>query len=102
MTRAAATCALFIVVASALISLSGAPAATDVPGAARKVLYYVDPMHPAFTSDRPGTAPDCGMPLVAVYEDADAASVRVRPEIRRVAGVQVQTVAKTSITSTLR
>ena len=33
----------------------------------RRVLYYVDPMHPAYKSDRPGTAPDCGMTLQPVY-----------------------------------
>jgi Cu(I)/Ag(I) efflux system membrane fusion protein len=26
-----------------------------------KVLYWVDPMHPAYTSDQPRIAPDCGM-----------------------------------------
>jgi RND family efflux transporter MFP subunit len=36
----------------------------------RRVMYYVDPMHPAYTSDKPGIAPDCGMPLVPVYSDA--------------------------------
>ncbi len=30
----------------------------------RKVLYWYDPMHPAYKSDKPGTAPDCGMTLV--------------------------------------
>jgi len=34
---------------------------------AKKVLYYVDPMHPAYRSDKPGIAPDCGMKLVPVY-----------------------------------
>jgi Cu(I)/Ag(I) efflux system membrane fusion protein len=34
-----------------------------------RVAYYVDPMHPAYKSDKPGVAPDCGMPLVAVYAD---------------------------------
>lgn len=37
--------------------------------AGRRVLYYVDPMHPAYKSDKPGVAPDCGMQLVAVYAD---------------------------------
>jgi RND family efflux transporter MFP subunit len=40
------------------------------PGAAasaRKPLYWVDPMHPWYKSDKPGIAPDCGMTLVAVY-----------------------------------
>src|SRR6516165_8127706 len=35
----------------------------------RKVLYYVDPMHPAYKSDKPGIAPDCGMQLEPVYAD---------------------------------
>jgi Cu(I)/Ag(I) efflux system membrane fusion protein len=34
----------------------------------RRVLYYVDPMHPSYKSDKPGIAPDCGMQLVPVYE----------------------------------
>jgi membrane fusion protein, copper/silver efflux system len=43
---------------------------------ARRILYYQDPMHPAYRSDKPGTAPDCGMDLVPVYaEDAGKAIV---------------------------
>lgn len=38
----------------------------------RRILHYVDPMHPAYTSDKPGIAPDCGMKLVPVYEGGDA------------------------------
>jgi protein SCO1/2 len=34
----------------------------------RKVLYYLDPMHPAYKSAKPGKAPDCGMPLEPVFE----------------------------------
>src|SRR5208283_3173528 len=37
--------------------------------AGRRVLYYVDPMHPAYKSDKPGVAPDCGMKLAPVYAD---------------------------------
>ncbi|MBZ5654810.1 MAG: efflux RND transporter periplasmic adaptor subunit [Acidobacteriia bacterium] len=38
---------------------------------ARRILYYVDPMHPSYHSDKPGIAPDCGMQLEPVYaEDA--------------------------------
>jgi membrane fusion protein, copper/silver efflux system len=47
---------------------AAAPAAS-----ARRILYYVDPMHPAYKSDKPGIAPDCGMQLEPVYADADAA-----------------------------
>lgn len=35
---------------------------------ARRVLYYVDTMNPAYRSDSPGNAPD-GMALAPVYED---------------------------------
>src|SRR6266571_8136956 len=35
--------------------------------AGRKVLYWVDPMHPWYKSDKPGIAPDCGMKLEPVY-----------------------------------
>jgi len=46
--------------------------------AARHVLYYVDPMHPAYKSDKPGIAPDCGMKLEPVYaEDAPKATMPV-------------------------
>jgi len=37
------------------------------PSVGRIILYYRDPMHPAYRSDRPGTAPDCGMQLEPVY-----------------------------------
>ena len=38
----------------------------------RKVLYWVDPMHPQYKSDKPGKAPDCGMDMVPVYADEQA------------------------------
>jgi RND family efflux transporter MFP subunit len=51
------------------------PARAAAPSAAgaqsspaeRKILYYEDPMHPWYRSDKPGIAPDCGMKLVPVY-----------------------------------
>ena len=33
---------------------------TTSPGEG-KILYYQDPMHPWYRSDKPGIAPDCGM-----------------------------------------
>lgn len=39
---------------------------------ARQVLYYVDPMNPAHTSEKPGLAP-CGMPMEPVYADNEGA-----------------------------
>jgi Cu(I)/Ag(I) efflux system membrane fusion protein len=44
---------------------------------ARRILYYVDPMHPSYRSDKPGIAPDCGMPLEPIYADGSGpAAVR--------------------------
>ena len=48
------------------------PAATSPAPAERRVLYWQDPMHPQYTSDKPGKAPDCGMDLVPVYADQQA------------------------------
>lgn len=47
--------------------------ASQAKGGGRKVLYYVDPMHPAYKSDKPGIAPDCGMKLEPVYEEGGPA-----------------------------
>ena len=50
----------------------------------RKILYYVDPMNPAHTSDKPGNAP-CGMDMEPVYADATpvAPPAPNRPRCRR-------------------
>ncbi len=53
-------------------SQTASPAAPS-SAPARKILYYVDPMHPAYKSAKPGVAPDCGMPLVPVYASEAAA-----------------------------
>jgi membrane fusion protein, copper/silver efflux system len=69
---------------------------------ARKILYYVDAMHPWYKSDKPGIAPDCGMKLVPVYEgeaplpDGRASdgrgsvpgAVQVAPEKQQLIGVE--------------
>ncbi len=81
---------------------------------ARTILYYVDPMHPAYKSDKPGIAPDCGMELVPVYDDggvgsagASASSVRpgtvkVSPEQQQLIGVRAAAVTKTPGTHIVR
>jgi Cu(I)/Ag(I) efflux system membrane fusion protein len=82
----------------------------------RKVLYYVDPMHPAYKSDQPGIAPDCGMRLEPVYAgDALAAAVpgnhsssqpmgavRIDPVKQQLFGVRVGPIEKSSGTYPLR
>lgn len=71
---------------------------------AKRVLYYVDPMHPAYKSDKPGTAPDCGMALEPVYEGDNLAAklqlpggaVAITPEQQQLIGVRVEKVEKNS------
>jgi len=46
----------------------------------RRVLYWVDPMHPDYRSDHPGIAPDCGMPLEPVYAEDNNATAAARLE----------------------
>lgn len=80
---------------------------------ARRVLYYVDPMHPAYRSDRPGIAPDCGMPLEPVYADqagkAVLASLQSVPEAvtidsltQQLFGIRVAKVETRAGTRTIR
>ncbi len=79
-----------------------------------KILYYVDPMNPAHTSDKPGLAP-CGMKMEPVYADAaagangtsapaslPAGSVRITPEKQQLIGVEVARAQKTSGTRVVR
>ena len=81
----------------------------------RHVLYYVDPMHPSYKSDKPGIAPDCGMALVPVYfEDVGNAqsssplaqlspgAVSIDPATQRLIGLQVAPVEKKGATRTVR
>jgi membrane fusion protein, copper/silver efflux system len=84
---------------------------TAAPAATPRVLYYVDPMHPAYTSDRPGTAPDCGMALEPVYaDDSTAASsdavarggIAVSTWQQQLIGMQVATVEESSGDESLR
>lgn len=79
----------------------------------RVPLYYVDPMHPAYKSDKPGIAPDCGMELVPVYADdaskaslvkatSDASRVSVDPATQQLYGIRVTSVEKFSGSRTVR
>ena len=80
---------------------------------ARRVLYYVDPMHPAYKSDKPGIAPDCGMQLEPVYADElrNSAStlaqmppgaVSIDGATQRLLGIRVAEVEKSSTTRAVR
>ena len=74
------------------------------PAGSRRILYYVDPMHPSYRSDKPGTAPDCGMQLEPVYAEqpattADAlpeGTVKISLEQQQLIGIRVVEVSKSS------
>ena len=79
----------------------------------RKVLYYIDPMHPSYKSDKPGIAPDCGMKLEPVYADGSGAgdptetaaapgTVKISSDRQQLIGVKVATVEKRPVNQTIR
>jgi len=78
----------------------------------RRILYYHDPMHPAYKSDKPGIAPDCGMQLEPVYADGGpaapaspagpAGTVQVSPQKQQLIGVQIGQVQKAAGTHSIR
>jgi Cu(I)/Ag(I) efflux system membrane fusion protein len=79
----------------------------------RKVLFWVDPMHPVYRSDKPGIAPDCGMKLEPVYEDAAPAAassaatqppgtIQISPEKQQLIGVKFGSAEYTTVSETLR
>ena len=79
--------------------------------AVHRVLYYVDPMHPAYHSDKPGKAPDCGMDLVPVYADTvgkslaasdGSDSLSIDPATQKIYGIQLAAVENAAGTRNLR
>jgi membrane fusion protein, copper/silver efflux system len=79
-----------------------------------KILYYVDPMNPAHTSDKPGKAP-CGMDMEPVYADATPVvlsgaesatlppgTIRITPEKQQLIGVRTAAAEKKSLVHNLR
>jgi Cu(I)/Ag(I) efflux system membrane fusion protein len=81
----------------------------------RRVLYWMDPMHPQYKSDHPGIAPDCGMPLEPVYaEDAGnglpslsvaqlpPGAVHIDGAIQQLVGIRVAAVERSGGTQVIR
>jgi RND family efflux transporter MFP subunit len=79
----------------------------------RRILYYVDPMHPSYKSSKPGKAPDCGMDLVAVYADAAAGAVapkdvpvasgaNIEPGVQQLYGIRLAKAEKQAQHQSLR
>ena len=77
------------------------------PSGERKVLYWYDPMHPAYKADKPGVAPDCGMQLVPKYADDETAkmpagTVKIAPDKQQLIGVRTGTVERQPLVRTVR
>src|SRR5215471_15483067 len=114
--------AIALLVAAAYVAGTWRAQAPAEAAAGRRVLYYRDPMHPRYTSDKPGTAPDCGMKLEAVYAEvadtapagaardaaiatggkASGAAFHIDPEKQRLIGLRTIEVARRRVTHRLR
>jgi RND family efflux transporter MFP subunit len=84
-------------------------AAAPTPGGEPKILYWYDPMHPQYRSDKPGTAPDCGMDLVPKYADEAAAqhdrpagTVEISPLKQQLIGVRTAAVTRRVLEQDIR
>ena len=75
-------------------------------------VFWVDPMHPWYKSDKPGIAPDCNMKLVPVYPgeegqyqakpDLPKGAVEISSEKQQLIGVTFGTASYETSTATLR
>ncbi|MGI9103503.1 MAG: efflux RND transporter periplasmic adaptor subunit [Terriglobales bacterium] len=87
---------------------SPSPAATQAAAKGeRKILYWYDPMHPQYKSDKPGIAPDCGMELVPKYADEQSASmtpgsVMISADRQQLIGVRTAEVKREALARELR
>lgn len=114
MTRAPLLIALVAIAAAAFLAgaYTGYHSRSEGGKGERKVLHWVDPMHPSYTSDKPGIAPDCGMPLEPVFADGKGGgekppqlppgTVEVAAASRQLFGVKVAPVERTGGGSLLR
>jgi RND family efflux transporter MFP subunit len=81
----------------------------NAPNGERKILYWVDPMNPSNKSDKPGKAP-CGMDLVPVYADEEAAgeeplpagAVQIGPQKQQLIGVEYGEAAEEALSRSIR
>jgi membrane fusion protein, copper/silver efflux system len=93
-------------------SLVSRPGGKVTRGGGRTILYYVDPMHPAYKSDKPGIAPDCGMQLEPVYADGGSSgqtgatlppgAVQINQERQQLIGVRTAVVEKAPVSYQVR
>lgn len=109
MRRAAIVAASLLLVAGGFAAGRLLPASGTAASGRRPVRYQC-PMHPAFSSDTPGTAPCCGMALEPVHErggQPQAArrmpgTVTAEAGLRQLQGVRVSAVERAAASQELR
>lgn len=84
---------------------TAAPPSTPAASSDRNILYWYDPMHPRYRSDKAGTAPDCGMDLVPKYADepeaqsnGPAGTIKISPQKQQLIGVRTAPVLRRTLT----
>lgn len=102
----AALVILGIVTAAHFSSQKNSPHSGAVDG--ESLIYYC-PMHPDFTSDKPGRCPICGMDLVSgavekekTESSSDEASVTITPERQQLIGLKWVTIGTKDVQKTIR
>lgn len=87
---------------------AGATAQPPAATGERKALYWYDPMHPQYRSNKPGTAPDCGMELVPMYADGAAGqadhapgTVQISAEKQQLTGIRTAAVERRTLTQSV-
>jgi RND family efflux transporter MFP subunit len=93
--------------AEAQANQSAAPASAEPQ---KRILYWYDPMHPSYHSDKAGIAPDCGMALVPMYEsktpaeqaNTDQGLIHMPQSQQRALGVRLTSVQERNVSRTLR
>ncbi len=88
-------------------SQSASRTSAAAPTGERKILFWYDPMHPAYKTDKPGIAPDCGMQLVPRYVDDEmakmpAGTIKIAPDKQQLIGVRTELVKRQSLVRSVR
>ena len=83
--------------------------AVTAHAAEHKILYWYDPMHPQYRSDKPGPSPDCGMEMVPMYADEAAAqqnlpagAVQISPQKQQLTGIRTAAASRRALRKTIR
>lgn len=110
--------AILLIIAVAIAATYFYKSTISKPDVAKSDVIYYCPMHPSYTSPRPGTCPICGMNLVPMekgehHKEHQATSnesvmvegritVAISPEKQQKIGLRFATVVKTNLSKTIR